>query len=207
MSRSRFDQCLLQKAEDAGAGRVTQKVLDYRGRMNYVDVRTRTDAYRSRFLVIASGYQDPLKERIAGRETRDRYGICMVTEIEEDDCRIDQRLHDTIDVHFGVARMGYGWIFPHQGYYSVGIGGLADRLIHPRTVMQEFLKANGFVGHYRLHGHLIPLGGVSRRIASSRVLLAGDSAGFVDGFTGEGIYYAIRSWPDRGQCRLREAFG
>ncbi len=70
VSRSRFDQCLLQKAEEAGAGRATQKVLDYREEDDHVQVRTRTDAYRSRFLVIASGYQDPLKERIAGRETQ-----------------------------------------------------------------------------------------------------------------------------------------
>jgi len=34
---------------------------------------------------------------------------------------------------------------------------------------------------------------VKRRITSSRVILSGDSAGFVDSFIGEGIAYAIRS--------------
>ena len=42
-------------------------------------------------------------------------------------------------------------------------------------------------------GHLIPCGGFARRTIQGRVALVGDSAGFVDGFYGEGIYFAIRS--------------
>jgi flavin-dependent dehydrogenase len=45
----------------------------------------------------------------------------------------------------------------------------------------------------RIGSHLIPLGGVSRRIHGERVILAGDAAGFVDPFLGEGLYYAVKS--------------
>ena len=38
---------------------------------------------------------------------------------------------------------------------------------------------------------LIPIGGPLRRTADRRVLLAGDAGGFVNGFSAEGIYYAM----------------
>src|SRR5262249_45926805 len=40
---------------------------------------------------------------------------------------------------------------------------------------------------------LIPVGGPLRRPGKGRVLLAGDAGGFVNGFTAEGIYYAMVS--------------
>ena len=44
-----------------------------------------------------------------------------------------------------------------------------------------------------INSHLIPLGGVSRRVHGERVILAGDAAGFVDPFLAEGLYYAVKS--------------
>jgi flavin-dependent dehydrogenase len=38
---------------------------------------------------------------------------------------------------------------------------------------------------------LIPVGGPLKRTAAGRVLLAGDAGGFVNGFSAEGIYYAM----------------
>jgi flavin-dependent dehydrogenase len=88
---------------------------------------------------------------------------------------------------------GYGWIFPHKTYYSVGIGGAARNFPHPKKSMLEFLEANGFSGEYKIHGHKIPWGGLKRKITGSRIILSGDAAGFVDAFSGEGLAYAISS--------------
>lgn len=74
----------------------------------------------------------------------------------------------------------------------MGIGGQASREKNLRVNMLNFLRKTGFEGKYILHGHKIPMGGVSWGVASTRVLLAGDSAGFVDPLTGEGMYYALR---------------
>jgi geranylgeranyl reductase family protein len=193
VTRSKFDQFLLQKALEAGSNLVTQKVQGYKEKEDHVEVLTGTEEYQSRFLVISSGCQDCLKDGIQERATRDQYNVSIVTEIEEDDEKIEERLHGSLDFYFDAAEAGYGWVFPHRGYYSVGIGGQASRLEGLRGTMQNFLKKTGFQGNYRLHGHKIPMGGISWRVASPRVLLAGDSAGFVDPFTGEGIYYAMRS--------------
>lgn len=199
ITRSRFDHLLLQKAVQAGAGIKTQKVLDFQAKDGHVSVKTRDGIYQGRFLVIASGCQDKLKNSIMGQDRKECTGVCLVAEIEEDDEKIQERLDSTLDVHFGVAEGGYGWVFPHRGYYSVGIGGLSSRLHHPRQAMQQFLKKNGFSEEQRLSGHLIPQGGNRRRTAYGRVLLAGDAAGFVDAFTGEGICYALSSGKIAGQ--------
>lgn len=166
---------------------------------DHVSVKTNEGTYQCRFLVVSSGCQDGLKNRIQGPGWEKSMGICLVAEIEEEDQVIEERLGSTLDIHFGVAKSGYGWIFPHRGYYSVGIGGLSSRLNHPRQAMLQFLKKNGFSEGQRLSGHLIPQGGNMRRTALGRVLLAGDAAGFVDAFTGEGIFYALSSGRIAGQ--------
>ena len=194
LTRSIFDDFLLKKAQEIGVHVATgKKVLDFREDSEKVEVRAGDETYRSKYLIVAAGSQNRLKERVRDRDGKDRYGVCMVTEVPEKNDAIDKRLGNALEFHFGVARMGYGWIFPHDGYYSVGIGGMANDLSNPRKVMIDFLRKNGFAGSYKLRGHLIPFGGITRPIASSRVLLSGDSAGFVDSFTGEGIAYAIKS--------------
>ena len=99
-----------------------------------------------------------------------------------------------MDIHFGVAHFGYGWVFPHAHGFAVGIGGLAREIGDIRGKMAGFLEDRGFPPDHPVKGHLIPLGGVGGRpVATARVALAGDAAGFVDPFLGEGIAYAIRS--------------
>jgi len=194
ISRSAFDQFLLQKAIETGASVSFSRVLNYSSKEDHVSVQTGDQIYRSRFLVIASGCQDPLRSRISGKASRDDIGVCLVTEIEADDRDIEARLGSLLDIHFGIASGGYGWIFPHRGYYSVGIGGLASQIRYPRMIMKGFLEDNGFEGDQTIiHGHTIPQGGKKKRIALGRVLLTGDAASLVDSFTGEGIYYALRS--------------
>ena len=46
---------------------------------------------------------------------------------------------------------------------------------------------------------LIPIGGPLRKTADGRVLLAGDAGGFVNGFSAEGIYYAMVTGRSRGR--------
>jgi len=199
INRSAFDQYLLEKALLSGAEAKTEKALSFKDSGELISVQTKDGIYKSRFLVVASGCQDALKKEIAGPESKESMGVCLVSEIEAEEERIVESLGSALDIHFGVAEGGYGWIFPHRGYYSVGIGGLSSCLPHPRQVMRRFLRENGFSEEARLSGHLIPQGGNRRRVARGRVLLSGDAAGFVDSFTGEGIYYALASGKIAGE--------
>jgi len=56
-------------------------------------------------------------------------------------------------------------------------------------------------------GHFIPFGGIKRRLCTDRIILAGDAAGFVDPFYGEGLAYAIRSGQIAAETALTAAQG
>lgn len=45
----------------------------------------------------------------------------------------------------------------------------------------------------KLRGSHIPAGGFLRRLGKGNIILAGDCGGFVDPFSGEGVYYAVKS--------------
>jgi geranylgeranyl reductase family protein len=194
ITRSILDKYLLEKAEETGIQiKMGEKVLDYIENEDYIEVSTKNEIYKAKFVIIAEGSQGKLKHRIRRKDRKDEYAIGIVAEIEEDNKLIDKYIHNAIDIHFGWFKNGYGWIFPHEKYFSVGIGGLAKEIPHPKKKMLDFLHENNFNNNYKLHGHKIPAGGKKRKITSSRVILCGDSAGFVDSFYGEGIAYAIRS--------------
>ncbi len=194
VTRKKLDNFLLQKAAESGINIHTgKKVKKCEKKQGYVDIYTPDNCYQARYVVIAEGAQGSLKKMIRENITPGEFGLCLVTEIEDSKQHIDEYIYNAIDIHFGLAEMGYGWIFPHEDHFSVGIGGLADKLSRPLEKMKSFLHNNGFSENTDIKRHLIPVGGLKRKITSGRMLLSGDAAGFVDSFYGEGIAYAIRS--------------
>lgn len=194
VSRDMFDNFLLEKAKETGIEVHTrEKALCCREMPEYVEVESSRGTYRAKFAIVSEGAQGLVKTCVRPADTKEEYGICMVAEVPAEENEIKERLGRAIELHFGVVGGGYGWIFPHKTYYSVGIGGVVKDLSHPKETMLEFLRVNGFRGEYKLHGHKIPWGGIKRKVSGSRVLLSGDAAGFVDSFSGEGLAYAISS--------------
>ncbi len=194
ISRKVFDNFLLEKARETGIEVHTgEKVLDCIEKEDYVEVITTDNTHLGRFVLIAEGSGGTLKYRVRPRDKKTDYGLGLVSEIPDKYEAIRNRFPRTIDIHFGIAQGGYGWIFPHAGYYSAGIVGTAQYLENPKKVLLDFLQEKGFSGDFPVHSHIIPTGGIKRKSVSSRLLLSGDAAGFVDAFTKEGISYAIRS--------------
>jgi geranylgeranyl reductase family protein len=112
----------------------------------------------------------------------------------------------TMWVAYGVnGGPGYGYIFPKRDHVNVGIGYVLNHYrravdAHPYEVQRTFvgkLRGRGLVEGESVRAHftpfLIPVGGPLRRPGCGRVILAGDAGGFVNGFTAEGIYYAMVS--------------
>jgi geranylgeranyl reductase family protein len=103
------------------------------------------------------------------------------------------------------APEGYAYIFPKRDHVNVGIGYVLDHYRNAIAVPPYELQ-HGFIEHLRRRGvmegesvrnnftpFIIPVGGPLRTPGRGRVLLAGDAGGFVNGFTAEGIYYAMVS--------------
>jgi flavin-dependent dehydrogenase len=86
---------------------------------------------------------------------------------------------------------------------NVGVGYLLDHFkadVHARPydlqgALVDDLRARGVVAGRSVRENftpfIIPVGGPLMRPGRGRVLLAGDAGGFVNGFTAEGIYYAM----------------
>ena len=123
---------------------------------------------------------------------------------------------DTMFIFYGVhGGFGYGYVFPKAGHINFGIGYRLD-------YYREHVASNAYEKHgtflrelqtsrivegasqrQNFHAYLVPLGGPLARISSNRILLAGDAAGFVNGFTAEGIYYAMVSGEHAGRTAMK----
>jgi geranylgeranyl reductase family protein len=192
VSRTRFDHFLLEKAAEAGARIIQGKRVSALDRdRDGVRVIVGKDSYRGRIVIGSDGFHSVTARYVRRKHRKNEYGICVASRIPGGAIALD--IHDVVDIHFGVAGEGYGWVFPHKGYFSVGIGGSASRMSNPQAAMRRFLASTGLPTDVKMRGFPIPAGGVRRDIVADRLLLTGDAAGFVDAFTGEGIAYAIRS--------------
>ena len=194
IDRASFDDYLLKMAGESGADiLVAEKVMDLAEEEKGVKVVTEKGTHEARYAIIAEGAQGKLKHKVRNKDKRNEYAVALVTEIEEGRGRKNNTPEDIIEVHAGLLKRGFGWVFPHRGYYSVGIAGLAEYLDEPTERMAGFLNSLGFSSSSRINSHLLPAGGIKRNLTTSQIVLAGDAAGFVDSFYGEGLSYAIRS--------------
>ncbi|MCJ7442985.1 MAG: FAD-dependent monooxygenase [Methanotrichaceae archaeon] len=83
VTRSRFDQFLLQKAQEIGAERVVQKVQEYKEKENHVEVLTKLEVFTSPLLAsVGLGEEEAMKRGIAAiihkRKTSDWYSNSRV---------------------------------------------------------------------------------------------------------------------------------
>ncbi|MDE3241057.1 MAG: geranylgeranyl diphosphate reductase [Paracoccaceae bacterium] len=86
----------------------------------------------------------------------------------------------------------YGWVFPHGGRASVGMGTGRDGVDLKRATA-DLRAASGLAqcATIRREGAPIPLRPLDRWDNGRDVVLAGDAAGVVAPSSGEGIYYAM----------------
>ena len=92
------------------------------------------------------------------------------------------------------AGQGYLWIFPKSDHLSVGIAALHPGAGELQAKLRKVMAAYGIsLEGVALHGHAIPYYTRPEPLARLRTLLAGDSAGLVDPFSGEGIRQAVKS--------------
>jgi geranylgeranyl reductase family protein len=194
VSRTSFDAFLLQEARDSGAQvLLSTRAWDFQADADHVEVVTPNGSFSAECLVIAEGAMGRMAQKIRGPYRKQEIALTMVTEVASPQNEIERRTGGSIQIYFDVAHRGYGWVFPHRGHYSVGLGGIRGKVSRPTDLLREFLAKQGFHGKQRLRGCFLPVGGVKRQVAKNRVILVGDAAGFVDAFTGEGIGYAILS--------------
>jgi geranylgeranyl reductase family protein len=194
VSRDRFDFFLADKAVESGVQFLAgEKVTEVVETADGVTVGTDRSRYGARFVLGADGIHSRVAHSVRPPFRKDELALAVVSNVRIDDKVMSERSQENIiAMDFGLAPLGYGWFFPHRGYFSMGMAGLASEFSAPRKALSKY----GESLHLRfesIRGHFIPLGGIKRRIAANRILLAGDAAGFADPFHGEGIAHAVLS--------------
>jgi geranylgeranyl reductase family protein len=204
--RIEFDGALAARAVAAGAQlaapvEIAQASQDADG----VTLRARDGReFRAPMVIAADGVNSVIARRLGLNPGWPASNVAL--DMMEEAPRADLRAADpgTLSVFYGFGGAhGYAYIFPKVAHVNVGIGYLlsyfrerVDRA--PYDLQREFVASLRERG--MLHGEsnrrfftpfLIPVGGPLKRTAAGRVLLAGDAGGFVNGFSAEGIYYAM----------------
>ena len=195
IDRVAFVASLADKAERSGATfALGPRVEDIRVSADDVAVvandRGHSQEYRSRLLIIASGFGSPLLG-MAGVDNGHRNGHMVAFQAEVD----TNGLSET-EVYLGqaIAPGSFGWLVPLEGGRS--LAGLASRhklnghMDHFLSSLRGQGKVTGMIKEPQRWG--IPMKPASRTYGD-KVLVAGDAAGLAKPTTGGGIYYALLS--------------
>ena len=212
--RADFDEILAHRAQAAGAKlleevTVTGPLLDERtGKIAGVSARSEgtTKTYRARVVVAADGNSSRLAVAMGLHKRDDRPLGVAVRTYYTSPRHADDYLESWLDLWDGAKLLpGYGWIFGMgDGTSNVGLGLLntsrAFGNTDYRALLGRWLKSMpdewGFVEENRtepVRGAALPMGFNRTPAYYKGMLLAGDAAGMVNPFNGEGIAYAMES--------------
>ena len=194
VTRSKFDEYLVEKALEAGAEvQDTETCISVLSSQKSVDVRTNKKVYQANIVIGADGYFSKVLKSIRSGFDQDEIRFCVIADIPMPESEISSRLSDCVELHYGLIDVGYAWFFPKKNYISAGIGSLSTRSKTLVNTFKEFLRMKGLDEKVEPHRCFIPISNFRHNIYTDRIMLAGDAAGFVDAFSGEGIRYAIKS--------------
>jgi geranylgeranyl reductase family protein len=205
--RELLDNALVQAARAhttvLEGARVTDVMRDGH-RVTGVAVRTRDGdrVIRARAVVGADGFDSVVARRL-GLYRHDSARWCVAT---RGYYRGLDAAPGTVEIHFLRETLpGFLWIFPTgDGIANVGLGIVHAELKKRRAGLRDLHQAalalprfkDRFAAAERMgvvHGWNLPTPDFQRTIAGDGFLLAGDAAGLVDPFSGEGIGNAMDS--------------
>src|SRR3954470_2370242 len=191
-SRLTLNGLLLDRARDAGVQLQCERVLQIDGAAGDWLIRTASGSYSADFVVLAAGARNSLRSRFTAALGPENFMVAAGYYIRGN--------RDTVQIKFLKDLHGYIWIFPRADHFSAGICGRMQgkSTAELRRILEHSLPEFGLsLEGARFYAHIIPsLTPNALRnssFAGNGWAMIGDAAGFVDGITGEGLYYALRS--------------
>jgi len=213
--RVEFDHSLVKAALAAGARlrerfEITQASQTTAG----ITLQSRTgETLRAPVVVAADSVHSVIGKRLGvnAKWPAKSIAIDMMEETPHDTLRA--RHPDVVWIAYAYKGLdGYAYIFPKTRHVNVGIGCLLSHFkgeMPGRPYDMQVAFVQSLVDSGELEGRsdrdyftpfLIPVGGPLAKSYQGRVLFVGDAGGFVNGFTAEGLYYAMISGELAGQA-------
>jgi flavin-dependent dehydrogenase len=190
-SRQVLNGLLLDRARQAGAQVVQDRVIGAELCNGVWQLRGKHNSYEADFCVLATGARNPLRHLGTALGPRDAYVALGYYAPGE---------QDHLEIQFLKQLEGYIWVFPRTDHLSVGICGRIDSAGTPRLrrLIEDYMAERRIPAeHGRFYCHLLPSLARSsferNRVAGEGWAAVGDAGGLVDPITGEGLYYALRS--------------
>jgi geranylgeranyl reductase family protein len=198
-TRTDLDEILARNAVAAGATleENTKVTAPLEGKGRVTGVRTSTGDHEARLVIAADGASSRLSVAVGLHPRRDRpIGIAgrrYYRSPRHDDAHLE--------IWLDLARAGYGWVFGMgDGTCNVGVALLRSEHPDYHRLLTRWLDrlpaAWGFTDTNAtgpLRGAALPMGYSRRPHYLPGLLLAGDSGGMVNPFSGEGIAYSLEA--------------
>jgi flavin-dependent dehydrogenase len=194
-SRSVLNGLLLERAREAGAEVIAERVLGFERTPQGWELKSRNGRYLCDQLILAAGARTALRRRLLPDFGADDFIQTFGYYVPRTD--------GPVRVQFFESFEGYAWAFPRPDHLSIGIAGKmgASAMGGLKSRLHAFMRTYGYDSDAALRApifsHVLPsLGRASWEnltLAGPCWALAGDTAGLVDPITGEGIYFAMRS--------------
>lgn len=206
--RTEFDELLVRLAQEAGAdliegAEITQ--VERTGRTILLMTR-KGERMDASFVIAADGANSVIARRFGMNRGWGPSAVALDMMEETPFESLACADPDLLWVAYGYRNThGYAYIFPKRSHVNVGVGFVLDHYRShvaepPYEVQKRFVAS--LCGSGMLVGAsarqyftpaLIPVGGPLQRTVHDSVMLIGDAGGFVNGFSAEGIYYAMVS--------------
>lgn len=190
VERAEFDNFFIQKAVDSGAKFLDGvKATGITREDGIFSVKAGERLFHCDYLIGADGTNSIVNKTFNIIE-KDFYGFAIET-----DCPISKENIGNFEMSFdfGTVPNGYLWIFPKGQYICVGAYTTDKKMKDIQKYVREYIERLGLSKSEKIKGHTIPFYGINYRQPDFPCILVGDAAGFGDYWTGEGIYYAVKS--------------
>jgi flavin-dependent dehydrogenase len=191
-SRLALNGLLLDRARDAGAKVLRERITGIDGGAGDWRLQSSAGNHHADFVVLAAGGRNPFRGQFSQTLGPENFVVAVGFYIPG--------TSDVAQVRFIKGLHGYLWIFPRSDHFSAGICGRMQgkSTAELRKLLEDSLPEFGLgLEGARFYAHILPCFTAktlqTAPFSGEGWAMIGDAAGFVDGITGEGLYYALRS--------------
>lgn len=105
----------------------------------------------------------------------------------------ESNIEESIQIHFGITKRGYGWVSSYNGITNVGLTDVYNKKVNYKEVFSGFLKKLNISADISgLKGAFTPMF-VGKPLVFGNVFFVGDAVGACDPMTLSGLRYGLKS--------------